>query len=231
MPSFRERLGGLFRRGERPEQPAHEVEPERPRGGFLGRLFGRGEKQAQAPEQPAREVEPQRQAPEPERPHGGFLGRLFGHGERPEQPVREPEPQRPTPEPERPSVEVREPEVPEALRGIPPVMRLGGNGAAYTSPSGGEIMRRLGDAAALGQRVSLRVHDANGWHDLFVNPDSPGRHKASRGISADYLMGFVEGYDSLDDWIDDGGAVGEEGDTSGEDGFEEVDGYQLTVWS
>jgi hypothetical protein len=134
----------------------------------------------------------------------------------------------------RPSPPAPQP-VPRALQGIPPVLPLGPkgrDGAAYTTVSSHEIMNRLQEAAALGQRVSLRVSDANGRHDLFLNDQTgPGRHKPARGISADYLVQQIGG--NFDQWIEDGGAVGEEGDVSpdGAEGFEAIEGYQLVVWS
>jgi hypothetical protein len=124
------------------------------------------------------------------------------------------------------------PPVPEALQGIPPVMPLGPkgrDGAAYTTPAASEVMNRLQEAATLGQRVSLRVHDETGWHDLFLNERSgPGRHKPARGISADYLAQFIGG--DLEGWVSEGCDLGE-GETSDYEAVGEVDGYQLTVWS
>ena len=109
-----------------------------------------------------------------------------------------------------------------------PLGPKGRDGAAYTTASADDVMQRLRDAADLGQRVSLRVHDENGWHDLFLNDRAgPGRHKPARGINADYLAGFI-GYD-LEGWIEDGADIGEDGGY--EDELGEPDGYQLTVWS
>jgi hypothetical protein len=122
------------------------------------------------------------------------------------------------------------PQLPETLRGIPPVMPLGPkgrDGAAYTTAASADIMSRLQEAASLGKRVSLRVHDENGWHDLFINPDGPGRHKAARGMSADYLVNQI-GSD-FDAWVDDGCETDEGGGY--EDELGEADGYQLTMWS
>jgi hypothetical protein len=128
-----------------------------------------------------------------------------------------------------------EPQIPPALQGIPPVLALGPkgrDGAAYTTPASNAIMDRLQEAAALGKRVSLRIHDEKGWHDLFLNDKpSDGFHKPARGIRADYLVTQIGG--DLDQWLGDGCAVGEEGYVSppGDEGFENVDGFQLTVWS
>lgn len=72
----------------------------------------------------------------------------------------------------------------------------------------------------------MRVHDANGWHDLFLNERAGlGRHKPGRGISADYLTEQTS--DDFDQWIEDGGTIEEEGDVSpdGDEGFDSIDGY------
>jgi hypothetical protein len=139
-------------------------------------------------------------------------------------------PQPPAP-PVTPPASKPEPQLPPDLRTIPPVMPLGPkgrDGAAYTTAAADDVMSRLHDAAILGQRVSLRVHDETGWHDLFLNEKSgPGRHKPARGISADYLAQFIG--DDLGDWISEGCDLGE-GETSDYDAVGEVDGYQLTVW-
>jgi hypothetical protein len=122
------------------------------------------------------------------------------------------------------------PQLPPDLRDIPPVLPLGPkgrDGAAYTTAAVADVMSRLQEAAALGKRVSLRVHDENGWHDLFLNPDGPGRHKAARGMTADYLMGQIG--DDFDAWVDEGCETDEGGGY--EDELGEVDRYQLTVWS
>jgi hypothetical protein len=76
--------------------------------------------------------------------------------------------------------------------GIPDV--TGGKGwTIYGCRTPEELRQRLDEAAAAGKRVSLKVHDKNGWHSLYTNP---GRGKVDKsgmtvsggaGISASEL--------------------------------------------
>ncbi len=123
-------------------------------------------------------------------------------------------------------------ELPPDLQGIPPIMPLGPkgrDGAAYTGADEEGIMERLREAADLDRRVSLRVHDEHGWHDLFLNDQGgKGYHKPARGVSAGFLLGAIDEYDGIGDWIDDGADIGEDGGY--EDEIGSPDGYQLVVW-
>jgi hypothetical protein len=242
MPNLFQRIGGaigrVFGRGEEAPTPAPAPEPQPERPGFFERLnpFARArrereelERERQAIEERARQVEArERQLEE--------LRRNLAEQER-QREERERE-ERERTQPRQAVRQPAEPGIPPDLAAIPAILPLGPKGregAAYTTISSDVVMARLRDAADLGKRVSLRVHDARGWHDLFLN-DKPGKgpagyHKPARGITAGYLVDQIG--DDFDQWIDDGGAVGEEGDTSpdGDEGFENVDGYQLTVWS
>lgn len=124
-------------------------------------------------------------------------------------------------------------ELPPDLQGIPPIMPLGPkgrDGAAYTGADEAAIMGRLREAADLDRRVSLRVHDENGWHDLFLNNvGGKGFHKPARGVSAGFLLGAINEYDGIGEWVEDGADIGEDGGY--EDELGEADGYQLVVWS
>lgn len=230
MPNiFQRAWNRLTRRGQvfppaAPPTPAPEPQPER--RGFLGRLRDRVTGAGRRREQEARELA-ERQAQQERQ----------AELERREREVAER--QREVERQARELAELRdrlaakeERTMPKALASIPPVMPLGPKGregAAYTTMDSDEVMARLQEAASLGKRVSLRVHDEKGWHDLFLNERSgPGRHKPARGISADYLAQFIGG--DLEGWVSEGCDLGE-GETSDYEAVGEVDGYQLTVWS
>jgi len=255
MPNIFQRIGGaigrVFGREQQPVQPEPQQPqaPEPQRRGFGERLRdffqpGRAERErlereraeiearAQEIAQRQRDVEAREQQLRDLRDRLAEQERQREEREREERERTQPRPAT-RPEQARPPVApVPAPPLPDALRGIPAIMPLGPkgrDGAAYTTSGADEVLRRLGEAAALGQRVSLRVHDENGWHDLFLNEKSgPGRHKPAKGIRADYLAQFIG--DDLEGWLADGCDLGE-GETSDYEAVGEVDGYQLTVWS
>jgi hypothetical protein len=74
----------------------------------------------------------------------------------------------------------------------------GGRIISTTNPE--EVMRAIAEAQAEGPklphseglRVSLNVHDKNGWHQLFVNPAGPGRHRPEAGMTASELYQRLE---------------------------------------
>lgn len=124
----------------------------------------------------------------------------------------------------------------DPLANIQPEISFGPKGQAgaiYSRHTDAEAMRDLQRAADGGNRVTIRVHDVNGWHEMFVNI---GR-QAGKGISADYLLNekmppgmslndYIRGYTT--------GSSGSANGTGGTPGYtfsEDLDAFQVVVYS
>ncbi|SRR5579884_122951 len=124
----------------------------------------------------------------------------------------------------------------DPLEGIKPEISFGPKGQAgaiYSRHTDAEAMQDLQRAADNHNRVSIRVHDINGWHEVFINV---GR-EAGKGINADYLLNekmppgmslndYIRGYTT--------GTSGSANGTGGTPGYtfsHELDAFQVVVYS
>ncbi|SRR6266487_2309693 len=98
------------------------------------------------------------------------------------------------------------------------------SGTIYTISSIDVLLQCLEEAARIHDCcVSLLVHDAHGWHELFFNR----RGIKSHSITASYLRDIVD-YNDLDLWLERNSTCAD-GDDEPEIG--EIDGYQLVVYN
>lgn len=116
--------------------------------------------------------------------------------------------------------------------GIPAVTGVKGGATIYGMQTSEEVMQRLAEAAAVpGRRASIKVHDKNGWHDLYTNR---GR-KEGRGMTASEMLdrfsgSGVPGQDAAEHAFstsvdtDDNDGVSEEGNEEDAPEWED-DGY------
>jgi hypothetical protein len=96
------------------------------------------------------------------------------------------------------------------------------SGMMYTLSSPDELLQRLEEVARIQHCcVSLLVHDAHGWHELFFKR----RGALTHIIAASYVRDIVANND-LDLWMNRKSAYAD-GDDKQEMG--EIDGYQLVV--
>lgn len=195
-----DRVRGLFRRERQAEpqpvrteqatQAAPEPQETRRRGGLFGRLFGGDRRREEQERRESERLQQERQELERARAE---LERQRQEFERQRQETERREQERQEAERVRQERERQEQQAVKAWEslGVPPV--TGGKGwTIYGCRTPEELRARLEEAAAAGKRVSLKVHDKNGWHSLYNNPGR-GEFSVKAGMAVSGGAGISAG--------------------------------------